>query len=305
MEERASALKIFTRLASCEANIHGVPVDKVHFHELGAIDTLVDVIGFLLALRQLEVDEIHCSPLPMPRGLVKMSHGHYPLPAPATLELLKGIPCYGVEANIELVTPTGAAIVTTLCQSFGPLPSMTINQVGYGAGKYDRPDIPNLIRVISGDTAGSLLQEETIGVIETNIDDMNPEYFSRLFERFFELNGALDLSVQHVLMKKNRPGFHVQCLVHPDFIRSFVDLLLEETSTLGVRYHLEKRFCVPRRSEEVMTRWGRAVVKIWECSDGSIRVAPEYESCRALAAQAGIALRRVVDEVLILGSGLE
>lgn len=304
-QEKATALEIFTRLASCEAQIHGVPVDQVHFHELGAIDTLVDVIGFLLALRQLGVEKMYCSPLPMPHGLVKMAHGRYPLPAPATLELLKSIPCYGVEADIELVTPTGAAILTTLCQGFGPLPSMTINGVGYGAGKNNRSDVPNLLRVISGDTVRSLPKEETVGVIETNIDDMSPEYFSRLFERFFELDGALDLSVQNVLMKKNRPGFHVQCLVHPDHIRSFTDLLLEETSTLGVRYRLERRLVLPWRSEQVMTRWGRAMVKVWECSDGSIRVAPEYESCRALAAQAGIALHCVVDEVLSLRAGLQ
>ncbi|MGE5544884.1 MAG: nickel pincer cofactor biosynthesis protein LarC, partial [Bacillota bacterium] len=211
-EEKAAALEVFNRLATCEARIHGVPIDHVHFHELGAIDTIVDVVGFLLALRQLDIQEMYCSPLPMPHGLANMAHGRYPLPAPATLELLQGIPCYGVEAEIELVTPTGAAIVSTLCQGFGPFPSMTIGKVGYGAGKNSRSDVPNLLRVVSGTIAQSHLKEEMVGVIETNIDDMSPEYFSRLFERFFELDGALDLSVQSILMKKNRPGFQVKCL---------------------------------------------------------------------------------------------
>lgn len=297
-DEKATALEIFTRLAACEARIHGVPIDQVHFHELGAIDTLADVVGFLLALRQLNIQEMYCSPLPMPRGLVKMAHGHYPLPAPAVLELLKGIPCYGVEADIELVTPTGGAIVTTLCQGFGPFPSMTITGVGYGAGKSCRSDVPNLLRVVSGAAVRSQAKAETVGVIEANIDDMSPEYFSRLFERFFELAGALDLSVHNILMKKNRPGFQVQCLVHPHYIQSFIDLLLEETSTLGVRYRLDNRLVLPWHSEEVMTTWGRAVVKVWKSSDGSLRMAPEYESCRSLAAQAGIPMRRVIDEIM-------
>jgi uncharacterized protein (TIGR00299 family) protein len=296
--EKEAALKVFTRLANCEARIHGVPVDQVHFHELGAIDTLVDVIGFILALRQLDIKEMYCSPLPMPRGLVKMAHGHYPLPAPATVELLKGIPCYGVDAGIELVTPTGAAIVSTLCKNFGPFPSMIISGVGYGAGKYRRSDVPNLLRAVSGVTASLSVKEEKIGVIETNIDDMSPEFFSRLFERFFEIDGALDLSVQDILMKKNRPGFKIQCLVRPDCIRTFVDLLLDETSTLGVRYRFENRLVLPWHSEEVITPWGKAVVKVWKSSDGSVRMAPEYESCRNLAAQAGIPMRRVIDEIM-------
>ncbi len=296
--ERTAALEVFTRLASCEARIHGVPIDKVHFHELGAIDTLADVIGFLLALRQLGVKKLFCSPLPMARGLLQMAHGQYPLPAPATLELLKGTPCYGVEANLELVTPTGAAILTTLCQDFGPFPSMTISEVGYGAGKNQRVDVPNLLRVISGQATTSLTKEETVGIIETNLDDMNPEYFSFLFEKFFQLEGALDLSVQPIVMKKNRPGFHVQCLVKPDFIPLFANLLFEETSTLGVRYRLEKRLVLPWRSEEIVTRWGRALVKVCEYNDGSIRIAPEYESCRAIAFRTGIPIRQVVDEIM-------
>ena len=297
-DEKAAALKIFTRLAASEARIHGVPIDQVHFHELGAIDTLADVIGFLLALRQLDIQEMYCSPLPMPRGLVKMAHGYYPLPAPATLELLKGLPCYGVEEDIELVTPTGAAIVSTLCKGFGPFPSMTITGVGYGAGKSRRSDVPNLLRVVSGTAVESLAKEETVGVIETSIEDMSPEYFSRLFERFFELDGALDLSVQSILMKKNRPGFKVQCLVHPHYIRSFIDFLLDETSTLGVRYRLENRLVLPWHMEEVMTTWGQAVVKVWKSTDGSPRMAPEYESCRTLAAQAGIPMRQIIDEIM-------
>lgn len=297
-DEKAAAHEVFTRLAASEARVHGIPIEAVHFHELGAIDTLVDVIGFLLALRQLNINIMYCSPLPMPRGLVKMAHGQYPLPAPATLELVKGIPCYGVEADIELVTPTGAAIVGTLCQGFGTFPSMTIGEVGYGAGKSTRSDVPNLLRAVLGTAAQSQLKEEVIAVIETSIDDMSPEYFSYLFERFYEMDGALDLSVQNIIMKKNRPGFQVTCLVRPDNIHSFADLLLTETSTLGVRYRLESRLVQPRHTEEVVTPWGKAVIKVWKTGDGSVRVAPEYESCRALARRAGIPLQQVVNQIM-------
>lgn len=296
-DEKAAVLKVFTRLAECEARVHGIPIEEVHFHELGAIDTLVDVIGFILALRQLNVEKMYCSPLPMPRGIVKMAHGQYPLPAPATLELVKGLPCYGVDAEIELVTPTGAAIVGALCQGFGPFPSMTVSQVGYGAGKSTRSDVPNLLRAVLG-TAQSQLKEEAIAVIETNIDDMSPEYFSYLFERFYEMEGALDLSVQNIIMKKNRPGFKITCMVRPDYIRSFADLLLTETSTLGVRYRLENRLVQPWHKEEIMTPWGEAVIKVWKTDDGLVRIAPEYESCRALAVRAGIPLQQVVNRII-------
>jgi len=297
-DEKNAALKVLTRLAASEARVHGIPIEEVHFHELGAIDTLVDVIGFILALRQLNVKMIYCSPLPMPRGLIKMAHGQYPLPAPATMELMKGLPCYGVDAEMELVTPTGAAIVGTLCQGFGAFPSMTIGQVGYGAGKRTRSDVPNLLRAVLGTAAQSQLKEEVIAVIETNIDDMSPEYFSYLFERFYEMDGALDLSVQNILMKKNRPGFKITCMVRPDYIRSFAELLLTETSTLGVRYRLENRLVQPWHIEEIMTPWGEAVIKVWKTRDGSIRIAPEYESCRALAVRAGVPLQQVVNQIL-------
>ncbi|NLW45359.1 MAG: nickel pincer cofactor biosynthesis protein LarC [Syntrophomonadaceae bacterium] len=297
-DEKAAALKIFTRLAASEARVHGVPIEKVHFHELGTVDTLVDVIGFLLALRQLNVKTLYCSPLPMPRGFLNMAHGKYPLPAPATLELVKGLPCYGVDADIELVTPTGAAILGALCQGFGAFPSMTIREVGYGAGKSRRSDVPNLLRAVLGTEAQTQLKDEVIAVIETNIDDMSPEYFSYLFERFYEMEGALDLSVQSIVMKKNRPGFQVTCLVRPDCIRSFAELLLTETSTLGVRYRLESRLVQPWHMEEVTTPWGTAAVKVWKTRDGSIRIAPEYESCRALAVRAGLPLYQVVNQII-------
>ncbi|NLV15605.1 MAG: nickel pincer cofactor biosynthesis protein LarC [Syntrophomonadaceae bacterium] len=295
--ERDTAAHVFTRLAAAEAHIHGVSLNEVHFHELGAIDTLVDVIGFFLAVRQLSIDEFFCSPLPLARGIAPMCHGHYPLPAPATMELLKGVPCYGVESEIELITPTGAAIATTVCSNFGPFPPAITERIGYGAGKKQRPDVPNLIRVISGQLTPKAYKEEMVAIIETNIDDMNPEYLSRLFERFFQIDGALDILVQNVMMKKNRAGFQIQCIVRPDTITSFVDLILAETSTLGVRHRLEHRTVRPRRLQQLSTRWGPATVKVWTDRDGSARFAPEYDSCRNLAEIAGVSLPRVYEEV--------
>jgi len=177
---------------------------------------------------------------------------------------------------------------------------MIIRDIGYGAGKSIREDVPNLVRVISGVTQESGWNEETIGVIETNIDDMPPEYFSRLFERFFAHEGALDLSVQHLLMKKNRPGFQIQCLVEPHYIHHFMRMLFDETSTLGVRYRIDKRVSLPRSVKEVETPWGAVIVKTWQGLDGSVRIAPEYESCRALADKAGIPLRVIVEAVMKL-----
>ncbi|NLB18863.1 MAG: nickel pincer cofactor biosynthesis protein LarC, partial [Syntrophomonadaceae bacterium] len=292
-----AASQVFSRLATAEAHIHGVSLEKIHFHELGAIDTLVDVIGFFLAIRQLSIDEFYCSPLPLARGFASMSHGVYPLPAPATTELLKGIPCYGVESDIELVTPTGAAIITTVCSDFGPFPAATPEKIGYGSGKKRRPDVPNLIRVISGQMTPTTHGEEIIGIIETAIDDMNPEYLSRLFELFFQIDGALDISVQNVLMKKNRAGFQIQCLVRPDTIPTFVEFLLEETSTLGVRHRQEKRTIRPRHLQQITTRWGPAIIKVWKDRDGSVRFTPEYDSCRSLAETAKVSLPRVYEEV--------
>lgn len=296
-EEKQLAARIFGRLAAAEAHIHGIPIDEVHFHEIGAIDTLVDVLGSILALRQLAADEIYSSTIPLNTGLVPMAHGLYPLPAPATLELLKGVPCYGVESEVELVTPTGAAILTSICSHFGPIPAMEVQNVGYGAGKSRRKNVPNVLRIIRGVSALPVRTADTVGVLETVIDDISPEYLAHFFDRFFLQEGAIDLFIQTVQMKKSRTGFQVQCLVRPDRIPAFVDLLMDETGTLGVRHRLESRTVVPRETREIMTRWGMAVVKVWQGSDGSRRFSPEYEVCKVLAREAKVPLRAVVEEV--------
>ncbi|MGE5423022.1 MAG: nickel pincer cofactor biosynthesis protein LarC [Ignavibacteriales bacterium] len=292
-------LNVFRRIGECEAAIHGVDIEDIHFHEIGAIDTLVDVIGFHLALRQLGIDKCYSSPVPLSKGILPMHHGSYPLPAPAALALLKDVPCYGVEAGMELVTPTGAALLTSVCQAFGPMPALTLRSIGYGAGKKHRHDVPNLLRIILGETP-SQTTHDTIGVLETNIDDMNPELFSNLFDRFFSLDGALDMTIDNVIMKKNRPGFKIQCLVRTDMIPLFADFLLSETSTLGVRHRIEQRIIVSRNIITVPTPWGEARIKTWQDPSGLARFAPEYDSCKLLADRASIPLWQVCETALMI-----
>lgn len=294
--EREFVCCVFNRLATCEAQIHGVSKEEVHFHEMGAIDTLVDVIGSCLALRQLSFHHYFASPVPLARGTISIMHGEYPLPAPAALALLKGVPCYGVDSELELVTPTGAALLTSLCDSFGPLPPMVVEGIGYGVGKNRRPDVPNVLRVIAGSAWESGVSE-LVGIIETNIDDMNPEIFSYIFERFFLQDGALDMYVHPVIMKKNRPGYMVQCLVRPSSIQRFIDFILKETSSTGVRYRLETRKALPRQKEWVTTHWGQVAIVRWNSPDGLPRVSPEYESCKMIAEKENLPLRMVFEEV--------
>lgn len=295
--EIAPIISVFNRIAECEASIHGVSIDDIHFHEIGAIDTLVDVIGFYMALKQLRIDQCYSSPVPLARGILPMHHGAYPLPAPAALALLKDVACYGVDTDIELVTPTGAALLTSCCSSYGPVPPMTLRRIGYGAGKSHRHDVPNVLRVILGETVNSDICDE-IGVLETNIDDMNPELFSRLYDKFFSMPGALDISVEQIIMKKNRPGFKITCLVTADTISPFSNLLLSETTTIGVRYRTEKRVTLPREVITISTKWGDVQVKAWTDPNGISRYAPEYDSCKDLSESSGVPVWLIYEETI-------
>jgi hypothetical protein len=289
---KARAITIFRRLGAVEAGIHGTSLEEVHLHELGGLDTIVDVVGTLVGLDALGIEQVFVSPLPMGRGFVRGAHGNIPLPAPATLALLQGVPLVGSELEVEFVTPTGAVLLTSLAQGFGPLPAMTLTGLGYGAGGRDLP-IPNLLRVLLGDQpAPNQTLTETLTTLETNIDDLNPEIYDYVMSRLFEA-GALDVFLSPIQMKKNRPATLLRVLCRPQHVDTLTAILFAETSTLGVRQQMIQRQCLARSSHTVETPYGPVRVKIAHWGDGEIKAAPEYEDCRRLAEATGAALRDI------------
>lgn len=293
------SLAAFWELAQAEAKVHGLPVEEVHFHEIGALDTIADIVGCSLALEQLAIGRIVASPLPWSGGSLAMSHGVYPLPAPATAELLREIPCYGVDADMELVTPTGAALLRVLSDGFGPIPHMTPSVIGYGAGKKERPNVPNLLRVVIGcdNQENSEQAIEQVGVIETEVDDMLPEHFSLLSERLAG-SEVLDYYYTPIQMKKGRPGVLITLIVPPERLSPLVDILLAHTSTLGVRYWLAERSVLPRVIRKITTPWGMVHVKVAYGSLRPPKVSPEYEDCRQIALSYNLPLDVVYREVM-------
>lgn len=288
------SLEIFRRIAEAEAKIHDCDLDHVHFHEVGAIDAIVDIVGTALCVEYLGVEKVYASKIPTGGGFVKCSHGVLPVPAPATLEILKGVPVYDNGVEMELVTPTGAAIVTTLAESFGPVPDMSIEKTGYGSGKREGEKIPNLLRVITG--KGESKSADDVIIVETCIDDMNPEIFGYLMEQLLE-DGALDVYWMPVFMKKNRPGTKVQ-VVCMDSLREIVtDRILHETTSIGVRYFSCERSVLERSVVTINSVFGEIKVKKIINTDGSSRLVPEYEECREIALENGLSLRAVYEEV--------
>jgi uncharacterized protein (TIGR00299 family) protein len=287
------AITTFRRLGQVEAGIHGTSLDKVHLHELGGVDTIVDVVGAYWALEALGIERVYSSPLPLGRGFVRGAHGRIPLPAPATVALLNGVPVVGSALDIELVTPTGAVLLTSLSESFGPIPAMTLSSVGYGAGTRDLP-IPNLLRVMIGeiDAQPGTPTRETLVKLETNVDDLNPEIYDHVMARLFEA-GALDAFLCPVQMKKNRPAAWLHVLCRHDAAESLTAILFEETSTLGVRRQLVERQALPRALHTIDTRYGSVRVKVAELGPGQTKASPEYEDCRRLAVEHGVPLREV------------
>jgi uncharacterized protein (TIGR00299 family) protein len=295
-EIKGRAVALFTRLAEVEAGIHGTTLDHVHLHELGGIDTMVDVTGCLLGLKALGVEKVYASPLPMGRGFVRGAHGQIPLPSPATIALLKDVPITGTDLNFELVTPTGAALLSELAESFGSIPAMTLRAVGYGAGGRDLP-IPNVIRLLLGDTETiEGVTHETLITLETNIDDLNPQVYDHLVERLFQ-NGALDVTLTAMQMKKNRPATQVWMLCHPQQAADLEAILFAETSTLGVRRSLVERHALPRSFQTVETGYGPVQVKVAHLPGGKTRAAPEYEDCKKLAKENNIPLWQIYQAV--------
>ena len=299
---KSTSLAIFKRLAEAEARIHHCPVDHVHLHEVGGVDAIVDIVGTALGLDYLGIKKIVASPVPLGKGFVACSHGNLPLPAPATLGILEGVPVYGTDIPYELVTPTGAAIIRSLAQRFEPLPEMVIARIGYGAGQHDFEDRPNLLRVLLGAESESAvdldgkLSEDQITIVETCIDDMNPELFGYLMERLFE-DGALDVYWIPVYMKKNRPGTMLQVLCKIDRRETLIHRILIETTTLGVRYYPSRRRLLKRESVEVKTSYGVIAVKRIKDPQGNVRNIPEYEECRKIAIKKNIPLRVVYDTI--------
>ena len=295
-EVKKKGLQVFARLAEAEGKIHGVASDKVHFHEVGATDSIVDIISAAIAIHHLKIDSFHFSRIPLGRGVTRSRHGPLPLPGPATLELLKGLPVEWTHLDAETVTPTGAAIVATLGAGFGDQPRMTIEKIGYGAGWKVFPDRPNLFRLILGAAEAPWKQEEML-VMETNIDDMNPEFYDYVLDRLFAA-GARDVSLSPIQMKKNRPGTLLRVIAEPTQREKLAAILFRETSTIGIRYYPVNRMILRRASKTIKTRFGAVKVKIIEEPDGTKRAMPEYDDLRRIAAAKKIPLKVLYDEVL-------
>lgn len=288
---KEQAGQIFLRLAEAEAKVHGVELSRVHFHEVGALDSIIDIVGTALCLQYLGIKELYASALPLGSGYVETAHGRLPVPAPATAELLRGMPVHGELGAGERVTPTGAAILAALCSGFGAPPSFTVTEVGNGAGDRDFPDTPNILRVMLGEKQSSLPADE-IRVLETHIDDMNPEILGFLMDRIMAA-GALDVAFTPLQMKKNRPGVCVTILTPPALLDKLARLLLAETSAIGVRHYPATRLKLHRSLEERDTSLGRVRVKVIRDDTTLIRVAPEFEECRRIAETRGIPLQDV------------
>jgi uncharacterized protein (TIGR00299 family) protein len=304
---KRTATAVFEALGAAEAKVHNVPVEKIHFHEVGAVDAIVDIVCAAVGAGALGVDEWMCSPLNVGGGTVECAHGTFPVPAPAVVELLKDAPVFSSGLNAELVTPTGAAIVKVLASRFGPLPGMKIEKSGYGAGSRDFKRYANVCRIVIGTSGTPAVEtqhaaslqgiEDTVTVLEANLDDMSPEVFAYVMERTLEA-GALDVFATPVQMKKGRPGMLLTVLAKPGDTAALTKLIFAETTTLGVRRREEKRAVLARRWEEVGTPWGKVRMKIANLNGAVANFAPEYEDCRRLAGEHHVPLKQVMQEAM-------
>jgi hypothetical protein len=289
VKRRASDL--FERLGRVEADIHQVPIERVHFHEVGALDSIVDIVGSVWAIDALGVDRVVSSALNTGTGTVQTAHGRLPIPAPATITLLEGVPVYGSDVQMELVTPTGALLVTGHASAYGPMPHMLVKRSGYGAGGREIPGQPNVLRAVLGDEAAGA-EHDRVLVLECNIDDMNPQFFGGLMDHLYAA-GALDVFFAPVQMKKNRPGTLVTVMAPAQLRETVLDVLFRETTTIGVRHHEVDRECLSREWMTVTTAYGPVRIKVARRGAAVMNAAPEYEDCAALAAQHQAAIRDV------------
>jgi pyridinium-3,5-bisthiocarboxylic acid mononucleotide nickel chelatase len=301
------ALEIFARLAAAEAKIHGIEINKVHFHEVGAMDAIVDVVGACLGFEMLGVENFACSRIHVGSGFAKMAHGKFPIPPPAVAELLAGAPIYSTEIEGELMTPTGAAIIATVCREYGNLPEMRVEKTAYGAGTRNYEGFPNALRLILGETDAAStarvtqqnhrLETHSLLLIETNIDDLSPQNLGYVMERAFELE-ALDCWFTPIQMKKNRPATLVSILCRKEEKEKFLGLLIRETSTLGVRVAEVERACLPREMSTAATKYGAVPIKIARYGREIVNVKPEYEEMKKIAREKRRPLREIEAEIL-------
>jgi len=297
VRDRAGA--IFNKLGEAEARVHDVALEKIHFHEVGAVDAIIDIVGACIGFQALGIEKFACSPLNVGGGTAKMAHGILPVPAPATASLLQGKPTYSNGVQKELVTPTGAAIVATICDSFGPQPPMSVSAIGYGAGTADLEGQPNVVRIMIGEAAEKAVAggDEEIAVIEANLDDMNPQIYGYFLEKALAAD-ALDVYTTPVQMKKNRPGTLLTVLCKPQETNALMSLVFAETTTFGARTYRAQRRTLPREFQNVATAFGDVRIKISRVNGRILHVAPEYEDCRKLAVEKGVPLQRVISEAL-------
>jgi len=299
-EVKTRALKMFDRLGEVEGKLHGKPVAEIHFHEVGAVDAILDIVGACVGIKMLGIEEFTCSPLNVGGGGVETAHGTLPVPAPATAELLKGAPIYSSGVEGELVTPTGAVIVATLASSFGPMPPIKVARIGYGAGSRNYPRHPNVARLFVGERAEVLNSEpavhnpgQVVTVIEANVDDMSPQLYGYLVERALAA-GALDITCASIQMKKNRPGLEITVLCTPERAETLAQLLFEETTTIGLRILEAGRLVLDREMVNVETPYGTVRVKVAKRAGKVMNVAPEYDDCQRLAAERSVPLKEVI-----------
>lgn len=295
------AVEAFRKLAQAEATVHQSSVEKITFHEVGSTDAIVDITGSMLGIEMLGIDRVYCSALPIGGGTAKSHHGEYPVPAPATMELLKGVPLVPCDIQSELVTPTGAAIITTLAEQFGTFPLFRCTRIGYGAGMLEFPGKTNFLRIMVGDAettpVNHAYQKERLCMISTEIDDCNPEIFTYLFDRLFTL-GCLDAHLMPIQMKKNRPGVTLEVLCEADCLHGLIECIIRETTTLGVKVQEVDRYCLRRKQASVQSDYGKVEVKEGYWGDELIRVTPEYRSCEALARCTGLPVLTIYNNAM-------
>lgn len=287
---------IFERLAVAEAKVHNTTKDKVHFHEVGAIDSIVDIVGSVIGIELLGIEEIYASPLPLGSGFVKCAHGLMPIPAPGTLELVKGVPVLQSQIKFELVTPTGAAIITSLARDFGPMPEMIVDKIGYGAGQKELEAQPNLLRICIGEKKKRVESQDKIAVIETNIDDMSPQLYDFLMDKLFD-DGALDVFLTQILMKKNRPAVKLSVLAESHLINEITSRIFSETTTIGVRIYEVYRQKLPRDIISVETPYGKVRLKLTKIDDLQ-KAMPEYEDCKKIAEEKDVPIRLIYESAM-------
>ncbi|OQY59513.1 MAG: TIGR00299 family protein [Desulfobacteraceae bacterium 4572_88] len=299
---KKKSIAIFRRLAEAEAKVHQTAVENIHFHEVGAMDAIIDVVGSVAGLDALGIEQTYCSPLHVGSGTVTCAHGTLPVPAPATAELTKGFPIYATGVRGELLTPTGAAILTTLSSGFGPMPAMISESVGYGAGNAER-EIPNLLRVSIGETSDfpNGCATETVAVVETSIDDMNPQIWGYVTEKLLDM-GVMDAFLSPLQMKKNRPGTLITVICSPEMVEKVAELLIRETTTIGVRWRMEQRIKAHRVIRTIPTQYGPIRFKMAQIGDEIVNLTPEYEDCKRVAIEKEIPLKQVMEEARSVAS---